>query len=139
MEQLSGKDGGKVNLEVNSKIIAKVCTTFTERLHGRLVFNIEIVLDLTWSTNVSLAGKEHAVRGWHHIECGNVVIPAQRHHSSAHDHYFVTYVYVVTSHPRPSRFSACNIEKVGVAWGRGYHFHTCTSKLHMRRFFGNFF
>ena len=58
---------------------------------------IEIVLDLTWSTNISLAGKEHAVqwsyvRGWHHIECGNVVIPAQRPHGSAHDHYFVTYM-----------------------------------------------
>ena len=25
----------------------------------------------------------------------------------------------VISHTRPSRFSACNIEKLGVAWGRG--------------------
>ena len=26
----------------------------------------------------------------------------------------------VTLDTRPSRFSACNIEKLGVAWGRGY-------------------
>ena len=29
-------------------------------------------------------------------------------------------VYHVTSDTRPSPFSMCNIEKVGVAWGRGY-------------------
>ena len=33
-------------------------------------------------------------------------------------------VYVDVTHvtltPRPSRFSACNIEKLGWAWGRGY-------------------
>ena len=29
-------------------------------------------------------------------------------------------VFIVTAHTRPSRFSACNIEKkLGVAWGRG--------------------
>ena len=26
---------------------------------------------------------------------------------------------------RPSRFSACNIEKLGVAWGRGYTYTIC--------------
>ena len=31
--------------------------------------------------------------------------------------------YHVISHTRPSRFSACNIEKLGWAWGRGYPYH----------------
>ena len=30
------------------------------------------------------------------------------------------------SPPRPSRFSVCIIEKLGVAWGQGYNTHTCT-------------
>ena len=29
-------------------------------------------------------------------------------------------IYHVTSDTRPAPFSACNIEKVGGAWGRGY-------------------
>ena len=47
-----------------------------------------------------------------------------------HDNYCSTTVTPhVTSLTRLSRFSACNIEKLGVAWGRGY-IHTHTHNTH---------
>ena len=47
-------------------------------------------------------------------------VSATEHHKLTASPDMPTFlVYHVTSDTRPSPFSACNIEKVGVAWGRG--------------------
>ena len=40
----------------------------------------------------------------------------------------------VRSRTRPSRFSACNIEKLGVAWGRGYNRRLMPIYIHVYRY-----
>ena len=43
-------------------------------------------------------------------------------------------VYHVTSATRPSRFSACNIERLGRAWERGYSMTTFHVQLQIRHY-----